>query len=151
MKKYLGNGQGVGVLLQLLGKFLVLGLKGLAVAAPGGISLQKDILCGIQHHILEVLAHNNHRFSFGLGFGDGLRLDVGLQLVGQERLEVSLERVTREQVASRVLTSLLDIVDHERVFTLGKAKVIDLLLVLGLRGNSKDELVLVLLSNLMPG
>lgn len=67
-------------------KLLVLGSKGLAVSTPGSVVLDKDILLVFLHNLLEVVANDDSDGSL-LGLGDGLGLDAGFNLAGEDILD----------------------------------------------------------------
>ena len=135
---YLGNGNGIGIFLHLLGKLLVLRLEGLAVAAPGSISafsqiikrrrgregeqrmirLQQNVLGAVEYDVLEVLADDDDWAIFGLGLGHRLRLDVGFKLACQKGLQVLLERLAGEQGGCWEFVALLGVVNNEGILAL---------------------------------
>lgn len=81
----LGNGDLVGESGVLLSKLVVLGGQGLAVSAPGGVELEKDILVVVDDEVLVALCDNDSGTGLLL-LGDGVALDAGLDLAANELL-----------------------------------------------------------------
>jgi len=79
----LGDGDLVGVGLEQLTELLVLGSKGLAVTAPGGVELNQDILVGVHDNLVIVLGDNDSDGTVVL-LGNGVGLDARVDLAGNE-------------------------------------------------------------------
>jgi hypothetical protein len=71
-----------------LTELLVLGSKSLAVTAPGSVELDEDVLVVVDDDVLVVLGDNGGDGAV-LGLGDGLRLDAGVDLAGEEVVDES--------------------------------------------------------------
>lgn len=82
----LGDSDLVRVGLEQLTELLVLGSKGLAVTAPGGVELNQDILVGVHDNLVVVLGNNDGDGAVVL-LGDGVGLDAGVDLAGNERVK----------------------------------------------------------------
>jgi hypothetical protein len=81
----LGDGNLVAEWLEKLSQLVVLGRQGLAVSAPWGVELNKNIL-GIVKNNLLVVVGNNHGNGTVLLLWDRLRLDAWLDLARVELL-----------------------------------------------------------------
>jgi hypothetical protein len=79
----LGDGDLVRVGLEQLTELLVLGSKGLAVTAPGGVELNQNILVGVHDNLVVVLGDNDGDGAVVL-LGDGVGLDTGVDLASNE-------------------------------------------------------------------
>ncbi len=84
----LGN-HDVGLGLELLAELLVHRGEGLAVAAPGGVELNEDILGGVVDDLLPGLADNDEHGAV-VGGGLFLRADGGGELTLGEGLDVQV-------------------------------------------------------------
>eukprot|EP00162_Nutomonas_longa_P013747 comp21691_c0_seq2/m.48213 comp21691_c0_seq2/g.48213 ORF comp21691_c0_seq2/g.48213 comp21691_c0_seq2/m.48213 type:complete len:484 (+) comp21691_c0_seq2:150-1601(+) len=144
----LGNdhGRDVG---ELLGKLLVLGGKRLAVAAPRGVELNEDILASVESDLGKVGANKSANMLVGVLLGDGLGLEVSLDVTS----EVVCDEGTKVGDITIVLVLLhvavlahLEHEEHREVLSL-EAKVLEHLLLVLVDGD-KDSLALELLSEL---
>jgi len=102
------------VVLEKLTELLVLGGEGLAVAAPGGVELNEDILGGIEDDILEGLSDDDGDGSV-VGLRDGLRLDVGNEGSGLVSSEVGAEGLGGDLIGlvEDELLGLLTVLDDD--------------------------------------
>lgn len=100
-------------------KFLVLGSEGLAVATPGSVVLNQNILLVVDDNILEATADNDGDALLGLG--DGLGLNAGLNLAAKDVLDelADLLGVNLLGLLEGVLGVLGDILDSEGGEVLG--------------------------------
>lgn len=105
------DGDLVGVGLEQLTQLLVLGSKGLAVTAPGGVELNQDILVGVHDNLVVVLGDNDGNGAVVL-LGDGVGLDAGVDLAGGELVEelgdLLLGKVSALEGELLVLLGVLD-------------------------------------------
>jgi hypothetical protein len=109
----LGDGDLVGVGLEHLTQLLVLGSKGLAVTAPGGVELDQDILVGVHDNLVVVLGNNDGDGAVVL-LGDGVGLDAGVDLAGNEFVEELADLLLGEVSALEgVLLVLRGVLDGE--------------------------------------
>lgn len=101
------------------GKFLVLGSEGLAVATPGSVVFDEDILLVVDDNVLEATANNDGNALLGLG--DGLGLHAGLNLAVEDVLDelADLLGVDLLGLVVGVLGVLGDILDGEGGEVLG--------------------------------
>lgn len=58
----------------------------LAVTAPGSVKLNQNVLVGVHDDLIVVLGNNNSDGTILL-LGNGLRLDAGLNLAGNEAVK----------------------------------------------------------------
>ena len=96
---------------ELLSKLLVSGVKSLAVAAPGGVEEDEDVLGRIQGDLIEGLADDDVD-GLVLLAGDGLGLEVGGELaflvVHDELVELVLVELALELVLLHASVQALD-------------------------------------------
>jgi hypothetical protein len=109
----LGDGDLVGVGLEELTELLVLGSKRLAVTAPGGVEFNQNILVGVHDNLVVVLGDNDGDGAVVL-LGDGVRLDAGVDLAGNEVVEEFANLLDGEVSALKgELGVLLGVLDGE--------------------------------------
>jgi hypothetical protein len=82
----LGDGDLARVGLVQFTELLVLGSKRLAVAAPGSVELNQNILVGVHDNLIVVLGNNNSDGTVLL-LGNGLTLDARLDLASDKVIE----------------------------------------------------------------
>ena len=113
----LGDGDLVGEGGVLLGELVVLGREGLAVSAPGGVELKKNILVVVDNEVLVALG-DNHGGTRLLLLGNRLALDAGLNLALNELLNESADSLLADVLGGTllgegVLLVLGDVLDGE--------------------------------------
>ena len=89
----------------LLAQFVVDWSQLLAMAAPRSVELDQDVLAAVLDQVVEVLADGDLD-TVVVGLGDGLGLDVGLQLAALELLEELPEGLHVELVFHDVFQAL---------------------------------------------
>ena len=94
------GGDGIGELIPDGGELL-------AVSAPGGVELDKDILGGVVDDISEVLADEDGEVTLLLG--DGLGLEVGDKLASLELINVGLESIDGDSGGITLIDELLEV------------------------------------------
>ena len=113
----LGDGDLVGEGSVLLGELVVLGGEGLAVSAPGGVELKKNVLVVVDDEVLVALG-DNHGGTRLLLLGNRLALDAGLNLALNELLNESADSLLADVLGGtllgvRELLVLGDVLDGE--------------------------------------
>jgi len=113
----LGDSDLVGEGGVLLGELVVLGGEGLAVSAPGGVELKKNILVVVNNEILVALG-DDHSGTRLLLLGNRLALDAGLNLALNELLNESADSLLADVLdgtllGEGVLLVLGDVLDGE--------------------------------------
>jgi hypothetical protein len=114
----LGDGDLVGESGVLLGQLIVLGCKSLAVSAPGGVEFNKNVLLVVDHEVLVALGDDDSGTGLLL-LGDGLALDAGLDLAGDEVVNERADSLLADVLGSTLLgvgelLVLGDVLDGER-------------------------------------
>lgn len=114
----LGDGDLVGESGVLLGQLVVLGGQSLAVAAPGGVELEEDVLVVVDDEVLVALGDDDGGASLLL-LGDGLGLDAGLDLALDELLNEGRDGLLADILGGALLAEgellvLGDVLDGER-------------------------------------
>ena len=114
----LGDGDLVGEGRVLLGQLIVLGGKGLAVSAPRGVELNENVLLVVDDEVLVALG-DDHSGTGLLLLGDGLALDAGLDLAGDEVVNERADSLLADVLGSTLLgvgelLVLGDVLDGER-------------------------------------
>jgi hypothetical protein len=89
----LGNHE-VGIVSESFTEFLPDGGKRFAVAAPGSVVLDKNVLGGVHNDLFEGGA--NEDGNGALGFGNGLALQMGSEAARLELINVVLDAVNGE-------------------------------------------------------
>ena len=148
----LGDGDLVGVGLEQFTELLVLGSKGLAVTAPGGVELDQDILVGVHDNLVVVLGDNDGDGAVVL-LGDGVGLDAGVDLASCEFVEELGDLLLGEISALEgELLVLLGVLDGEGGPLADLEVEVTSVLTEGLGVNgSKVDLALVLLGDRLEG
>lgn len=113
----LGDGDLVGEGGVLLGELVVLGREGLAVSAPGGVELKKNILVVVDNEVLVALG-DDHGGTRLLLLGNRLALDAGLNLALNKLLNESADSLLADVLGGTllgegVLLVLGDVLDGE--------------------------------------
>jgi len=90
---HLGDGNTLNV-LKSGGELSINRGKGLAMAAPGSVVFNKDVVIIIHDDIIEVLTDNDLDVSFIIGFGELFGLEERLELVFNEVRDEALEVVS---------------------------------------------------------
>ena len=98
----LGDGDLVGEGSVLLGELVVLGGEGLAVSAPGGVELKKNVLVVVDDEVLVALG-DNHGGTRLLLLGNRLALDAGLNLALNELLNESADSLLADVLGGTLL------------------------------------------------
>jgi hypothetical protein len=98
----LGDGDLVGESGVLLGQLIVLGCKSLAVSAPGGVEFNKNVLLVVDHEVLVALGDDDSGTGLLL-LGDGLALDAGLDLAGDEVVNERADSLLADVLGSTLL------------------------------------------------
>jgi hypothetical protein len=114
----LGDGDLVGEGSELLSQLVVLGSKSLAVSAPGGVELEKDVLVVVDDEVLVALG-DDHGGTKLLLLGNGVGLDAGLNFALNELLNESADSLLADVLDGTllgvgVLLVLGDVLDGER-------------------------------------
>jgi hypothetical protein len=114
----LGDGDLVGESGVLLGQLIVLGCKSLAVSAPGGVEFNQNVLLVVDHEVLVALGDDDSGTGLLL-LGDGLALDAGLDLAGDEVVNERADSLLADVLGSTLLgvgelLVLGDVLDGER-------------------------------------
>lgn len=113
----LGDGDelGEGIRSVQLAELLVLGSKSLAVTAPWRVELDENVLVVVDDDILVVLGDDDCDGAV-VGLGDGLRLDAGVDLAGEELVDEGANVLDVDLLVLVVgeLLVLLRLLDGER-------------------------------------
>lgn len=148
----LGNGHLVGESGVLGGELVVLGSESLAVTAPRGVELEKDVLVVINDLSLVALGDDDGGGTLLL-LGDGLALDAGLDLALNVLLNERANGLLGEVLDGTLLAEgellvLLDVLDGESGPSANlEVEVATVLTESGGVNGSEVDLAAVLLSN----